>query len=61
MAKYNRLFSLDKDTEEFLDTIPKMKRSEVVREGIKLYKNLKKEQEIKKNPQKPRPEVKIIA
>ena len=60
MAKYNRLFSLDKDTEDFLDTIPKMKRSEVVREGIKLYKNLKKTQENIKKSQKPLPEVRII-
>lgn len=60
MAKYNRLFSLDKDTEDFLDTIPKMQRSQVVREGIKLYKNHIKQQENTKKSQKPLPEVRII-
>ena len=58
MANYNKLFSLDKDTLEFIESVPKMERSKVVRESIKMYKNNKKESEKPQIPQKPR--VKII-
>lgn len=35
MANYNKLFSLDPETIEVIEALPKTKRSEFVRKGIK--------------------------
>jgi len=40
MATKNRLFSLDEEAIDYIEAIPKNKRSETIRESLKLHKKL---------------------
>ena len=60
MTVKSKLFSLDDEANQYIETIPKQKRSEVVREGLKLHKFQHREKKEMKNTQKPQAEVKII-
>ena len=57
MATKSRLFSLDNECDDYLNTIPKQKRSETVREALKLHKFKHREEKTTENP---RLKVKII-
>ena len=41
MPNYNKLFSLDPETIEIVESLPKTKRSEFVRDGIKTLNQMK--------------------
>ena len=57
MTTKSRLFSLDDESNGYIETIPKQERSQVVREGLKLHKF---QHRAVKNTKKPEAEVKII-
>ena len=38
MVTKNRLFSLDEESIEYINSIPRNKRSQTIREGLKLHK-----------------------
>ena len=59
MVNQNKLYSLDDETLAYIETIPKNKRSQTVREGLKLHKLQHRENKVK-NIEKPRAEVRII-
>lgn len=60
MPNYNKLHSFDKETLEILEKVPKTKRSEFVRESVKLKHRteLNKNNEVKPTPT---PQVRIIS
>ena len=60
MGFKNKLYSLDDETLSYIETIPKNKRSQVVREGLKLHKFQHREQKNIKIAEKPKAEVRII-
>jgi hypothetical protein len=51
MAKQNKLYTLDNETLNYMETIPKSKRSQTVREAIILHK-FRHRQEIKEEIKK---------
>lgn len=57
MVTKSRLFSLDDDSNNYIESIPKQERSQVVREGLKLHKFQHRKKELKEKPQA---EVRII-
>lgn len=56
MVTKSRLFSLDDDSNSYIESIPKQERSQVVREGLKLHKFKHREE---KNADIPKIEVKL--
>jgi len=60
MVSKSRLFSLDEESNGYIETIPKQARSQVVREGLKLHKFQHRDKKDVKNTEKPKAEVKII-
>lgn len=56
MVTKNRLFSLDDEALSYIETIPKNKRSQTIREGLKLHKF---KHRIEKNEEKPQIKVKL--
>ena len=53
MTVKSKLFSLDDEANQYIETIPKQKRSEVVREGLKLHKFQHREKD------KPQPKIEV--
>ena len=58
MVTKSRLFSLDDESNGYIESIPKQNRSQVVREGLKLHKF---QHRIEKNTQTPQIKVKLSA
>ena len=50
MVNQNKLYSLDDETLAYIQTIPKNKRSQTVREGLKLHKLQHREQKPQTQP-----------
>ena len=60
LVNQNKLYSLDDETLAYIQTVPKNKRSQTVREALKLHKLQHREKKDMKNIPKPQAEVKII-
>lgn len=51
MATKSKLFSLDDETNQYIETIPKNKRSATIREALLLHKFQHRQEKTAQNPQ----------
>lgn len=59
MTNYNKLHSFDEESIKILESVPKQKRSEFVREGVKLLHTTKLNENTPKET--PKPQVRFLS